>query len=127
MLANCPFHGLVEERRDLVCGMNHDLLCGMAGAVGDEVLTAQAEAVGRPLLCPPRCEQTWCQGLTVYWMGFAALVGTTGVIAVMIVAQRGGAVAAWRPPTMTSEGAGPDSAAVLEPPGLFALDCRGGG
>ena len=65
VLANCPFHRLVEERRDLVCGMNHDLLCGMAGAVGDEVL-ASARAVGRPLLCPPRCEQTWCQGLTVY-------------------------------------------------------------
>ena len=43
VLANCPFHGLVEERRDLVCGMNHDLLCGMAGAVGDEVLTARLE------------------------------------------------------------------------------------
>lgn len=42
-LANCPFHGLVDEQRDLVCGMNHDLLCGMAAAVGDDVLSARLE------------------------------------------------------------------------------------
>jgi predicted ArsR family transcriptional regulator len=41
VLANCPFHALVEEQRDLVCGMNHDLLCGMADAVGDDVLAAR--------------------------------------------------------------------------------------
>lgn len=40
MLANCPFHALVDEQGDLVCGMNHDLLGGMAGAVGD-VLAAR--------------------------------------------------------------------------------------
>ena len=43
MLANCPFHALVDERRDLVCGMNHDLLCGLAETVGDDVLTARLE------------------------------------------------------------------------------------
>ena len=43
VLANCPFHGLVDEQRDLVCGMNHDLLCGMAAAVGDDVLRAKLE------------------------------------------------------------------------------------
>jgi predicted ArsR family transcriptional regulator len=43
VLANCPFHALVDERRDLVCGMNHDLLCGMAAAVGDDVLAARLE------------------------------------------------------------------------------------
>jgi predicted ArsR family transcriptional regulator len=43
VLANCPFHGLVDEQRDLVCGMNHDLLCGMAAAVGDHVLAARRE------------------------------------------------------------------------------------
>lgn len=43
LLANCPFHALVDERRDLVCGMNHNLLCGMAAAVGDDVLTARLE------------------------------------------------------------------------------------
>jgi predicted ArsR family transcriptional regulator len=40
-LANCPFHALVDEQRELVCGMNHDLLCGMAEAVGDNVLSAR--------------------------------------------------------------------------------------
>jgi predicted ArsR family transcriptional regulator len=43
VLANCPFHALVDEQRDLVCGMNHDLLCGMAEAVGDDVLAARLE------------------------------------------------------------------------------------
>jgi predicted ArsR family transcriptional regulator len=41
VLANCPFHALVDEQRDLVCGMNHDLLGGMAHAVGDNILTAR--------------------------------------------------------------------------------------
>lgn len=41
VLANCPFHALVEEQRDLVCGMNHDLLCGMAHAVDDDILAAR--------------------------------------------------------------------------------------
>jgi predicted ArsR family transcriptional regulator len=40
VLANCPFHALVDEHRDLVCGMNHDLLCGMSSAV-DGVLDAR--------------------------------------------------------------------------------------
>jgi len=30
VLANCPFHALAERHRDLVCGMNLDLLCGLA-------------------------------------------------------------------------------------------------
>ncbi len=41
VLANCPFHALVDEQRELVCGMNRDLLCGMADAVGDDVLAAR--------------------------------------------------------------------------------------
>lgn len=41
VLANCPFHALVDEQRDLVCGMNRDLLCGMADGVGDDVLAAR--------------------------------------------------------------------------------------
>jgi predicted ArsR family transcriptional regulator len=41
VLANCPFHALVDEQRDLVCGMNRDLLGGMADAVGDDVLAAR--------------------------------------------------------------------------------------
>ena len=43
VLTNCPFHALVDEQRDLVCGMNHDLLCGMADAIGDDVLAARLE------------------------------------------------------------------------------------
>ncbi len=43
VLANCPFHSLVHEQRDLVCGMNHDLLGGMAAVVGDDVLAARLE------------------------------------------------------------------------------------
>jgi predicted ArsR family transcriptional regulator len=43
VLANCPFHALVDGQRDLVCGMNLDLLSGMADAVGDGVLTARLE------------------------------------------------------------------------------------
>jgi predicted ArsR family transcriptional regulator len=43
VLANCPFHALVDEQRDLVCGMNLDLLSGMADAVGEGVLTARLE------------------------------------------------------------------------------------
>ena len=43
VLTNCPFHALVEEQRELVCGMNLDLLSGMAEALGDDVLTARLE------------------------------------------------------------------------------------
>jgi predicted ArsR family transcriptional regulator len=43
VLANCPFHALVDEQRDLVCGMNHDLLGGMAEAMGDDLLEARLE------------------------------------------------------------------------------------
>jgi predicted ArsR family transcriptional regulator len=43
LLANCPFHALVEEQRDLVCGMNHDLLSGMTDALGDGLLSARLE------------------------------------------------------------------------------------
>ena len=41
VLANCPFHALVDEQRELVCGMNHDYLRGMAEAVGDDVFHAR--------------------------------------------------------------------------------------
>lgn len=41
VLANCPFHALVDEQRDLVCAMNRDLLGGMADAVGEDVLAAR--------------------------------------------------------------------------------------
>jgi predicted ArsR family transcriptional regulator len=41
VLGNCPFHALVDEQRDLVCGMNLDLQCGLADGVGDDALTAR--------------------------------------------------------------------------------------
>jgi len=43
VLANCPFHALVDDQRDLVCGMNLDLLGGLADAVGDNLLSARLE------------------------------------------------------------------------------------
>ena len=41
VLANCPFHALVDEQRELVCGMNRDLLGGMCDAMGEGVLAAR--------------------------------------------------------------------------------------
>lgn len=41
LLANCPFHALVDEQRDLVCSMNRDYLAGMAEGVGDDLLAAR--------------------------------------------------------------------------------------
>jgi predicted ArsR family transcriptional regulator len=43
VLANCPFHALADQQRDLVCGMNHDLLSGLADGLGDDVLDARLE------------------------------------------------------------------------------------
>ena len=33
-MANCPFHALAEEHRDLVCHMNHELLSGVVEEAG---------------------------------------------------------------------------------------------
>ena len=43
LLVNCPFHALVDDQRELVCGMNLDLLSGMTDAIGDDVLRARLE------------------------------------------------------------------------------------
>lgn len=48
VLANCPFHALAEAHRSLVCGMNLDLLEGLAAAVPDRVA---ARLDPRPGLC----------------------------------------------------------------------------
>jgi predicted ArsR family transcriptional regulator len=49
-LANCPFHRLAEEQRELVCGMNLDLLEGvLEGARPAEPLTARLDP--RPGTC----------------------------------------------------------------------------
>jgi predicted ArsR family transcriptional regulator len=43
-LANCPFHRLAEEQRDLVCGMNLDFLRGVLEGLGvDDELTARLD------------------------------------------------------------------------------------
>jgi predicted ArsR family transcriptional regulator len=42
VLTNCPFHALAEQHRDLVCGMNLELLSGVIdGAGGADVLAAR--------------------------------------------------------------------------------------
>src|SRR5687768_7934764 len=40
-LANCPFHALVEDHRDLVCGMNLALATGILDGLGDDRLIAR--------------------------------------------------------------------------------------
>jgi predicted ArsR family transcriptional regulator len=43
-LANCPFHRLAEEQRQLVCGMNLDFLAGLLDGMGSAVgLTARLD------------------------------------------------------------------------------------
>ncbi len=47
-MANCPFHALVEEHRDLVCRMNHAWLSGVTEAAGLPPGTARLDpASGR--------------------------------------------------------------------------------
>ncbi|HZA79770.1 MAG TPA: helix-turn-helix domain-containing protein [Acidimicrobiales bacterium] len=44
ILTNCPFHALAEQHRDLVCGMNLELLSGIIdGAGGADMLEARLE------------------------------------------------------------------------------------
>ncbi len=43
VLANCPFHALVEEYTDLVCGMNLDLLSGLLAGLRHPGLEARLE------------------------------------------------------------------------------------
>jgi predicted ArsR family transcriptional regulator len=51
-LRNCPFHVLVEDHRDLTCGMNHALLEGVLAAGGVEGYTAELRPEdGRCCVC----------------------------------------------------------------------------
>lgn len=43
IMANCPFHALVEAHTELVCQMNHALLGGLTGAVAADHLQARLE------------------------------------------------------------------------------------
>jgi predicted ArsR family transcriptional regulator len=47
--ANCPFHALVEDHRDLVCGMNLALAGGILEGLGDDRLGARLDP--RPGQC----------------------------------------------------------------------------
>jgi predicted ArsR family transcriptional regulator len=40
-LANCPFHTLARNHPELVCGMNHDLICGLVDELGPPDLSAR--------------------------------------------------------------------------------------
>ncbi len=44
-LANCPFHSLAEEYRDLVCGMNLELMAGFTEELQGAELEARLEPV----------------------------------------------------------------------------------
>jgi predicted ArsR family transcriptional regulator len=42
VLANCPFHALAEHHRQLMCGMNLDLIGGIVeGVAGEDLMTAR--------------------------------------------------------------------------------------
>lgn len=42
-LGNCPFHALVDDHRDLVCGMNLALAEGILDGLGDERISAHLD------------------------------------------------------------------------------------
>ncbi|MEO6943635.1 MAG: helix-turn-helix domain-containing protein [Lacisediminihabitans sp.] len=48
-LCNCPFHALSDEHRDVVCGLNHNLIRGVLDASGQP--DAEAELAFRPGRC----------------------------------------------------------------------------
>ena len=48
-LGNCPFHALVDDHRDLVCGMNLALAEGILDGLGEERISAHLDR--RPGLC----------------------------------------------------------------------------
>ena len=43
VLVNCPFHALADEHRELVCGMNLDLLQGLAEGMGRDDLDVRLD------------------------------------------------------------------------------------
>jgi predicted ArsR family transcriptional regulator len=57
VLTNCPFHALAQEHRDLVCGMNLELISGVIdGADGADVL--EARLAPQPGFCCVRMTAT---------------------------------------------------------------------
>jgi predicted ArsR family transcriptional regulator len=43
VMANCPFHDLAQRHRTLVCGMNLDLIVGLASRLPEGTLTARLD------------------------------------------------------------------------------------
>lgn len=43
VMANCPFHGLAQAQTELVCGMNHALICGVIDGIADHRPAADLE------------------------------------------------------------------------------------
>jgi predicted ArsR family transcriptional regulator len=42
-LRSCPFHALAEQSRDLVCGLNHELVHGIVSGLGNDTLDVSLE------------------------------------------------------------------------------------
>jgi predicted ArsR family transcriptional regulator len=42
-LRNCPFHTLAQQNRDVVCGLNRELVAGMVDGIGNRTLEAVLE------------------------------------------------------------------------------------
>ena len=52
-LTNCPFHALAQDYTDLVCGMNLEVMTGLAETLEESRLEARLATGPRPVLCPP--------------------------------------------------------------------------
>jgi len=55
-LRSCPFHALAEQSRDLVCGLNHELIQGIVSGLGNETLDVSLVPLPDECcvqLCPP--------------------------------------------------------------------------
>ena len=56
VLENCPFHRLAERHRELICGMNLDLLRGVIDGIGVSS-TYRATLVPEPGRCCVRLDR----------------------------------------------------------------------
>ena len=57
-LVNCPFHGLVQDYTDLVCGMNLDLMTGLVEGLDDPDFDFEARLEPTPGLCCVRLRKS---------------------------------------------------------------------
>ncbi|PQZ92847.1 ArsR family transcriptional regulator [Arthrobacter sp. MYb227] len=49
LMKNCPFHQVAQQQPELVCGLNHALICGYLDAKGED--STRAELAPRPGHC----------------------------------------------------------------------------